>query len=681
MGFDNGQSSHGPLYKVNTMRIRHGLMYFLHVVACGLLPLALHAGTPEIVANRLPLARNPYIKLPLGSIEARGWLLEQLKLSAKGMTGHLDEIWKDVGPENGWLGGKGDSWERGPYWLDGLLPLAYTLKDPALIAKVQPWIEWSLKNQRRDGYFGPVSDTTRKFTPDQRVLAWQEPRKEDWWPHMVMLKVMEQYYEATGDKRVLSFMTSYFRYQAAQLPVHTLDHWTDWAKARGGENLATIYWLYNRTGDVFLLDLAKMVFSQTEDWTGELASGDPRYWHGVNTGMGVKQPAVYYQQSNDERYLKAVKKGINDLMKYHGQIEGLFSGDELLHGTDPVQGTELCTVVEYMFSLETILGITGDTDYAERLERVAFNALPAQVKPDFTGRQYYQMPNQIICDTTFQNFNTRHWGTILFGLENGYGCCTANYHQGWPKFTAHLWSATPDAGLAALVYAPSAVSARVGGNTQVQFTEETEYPFGETVTLVFHSTADVTFPLHLRIPAWCTTASVSVNGVIRPVPKPGTIEVLSRTWKDGDRVQLRFPMTVRVSRWHEESVGVEYGPLVFGLRIGEEWKPIRGTGSYATYAVYPKDPWNVGLVISNLEKPAESFRVDRGTVAAQPWTLSAAPIRIMAQGKRLPMWQQYNGVTGPIPWSPVHSKEQPQEVVLIPYGCTKLRISEFPFIE
>jgi DUF1680 family protein len=652
-----------------------------HTISLLMLPLTVMAGVPGVVPNRAPLAANQYLKLPLGSIEARGWILEQLKLSAKGMTGHLDEIWKDVGPDNGWLGGKGDSWERGPYWLDGLLPLAYTLKDPALIAKVQPWIEWTLKTQRADGYFGPQSDTTRKFTPDQRVLAWQEPRKEDWWPHMVMLKVMEQYYEATGDKRVLEFMTRYFRYQAAQLPVHKLDFWTDWAKARGGENLASIYWLYNRTGEQFLLDLAKVVFAQTEDWTGEMESGDPRYWHGVNTGMGVKQPAVYYQQSKDDRYLKAVKKGINDLMKYHGQIQGLFSGDELLHGTDPVQGTELCTVVEYMYSLEMLVGITGDVDYAERLERLTFNALPAQVKPDFTGRQYYQMPNQIICDTTFRNFNTRHWGTVLFGLENGYGCCTANMHQGWPKFTAHLWSATPDGGLAALVYAPSAVTAQVAGKVQVRFTEEAEYPFGETVTLVLQSSADATFPLHVRIPAWCLTPGVSVNGVDRPAPKPGTIEVIARTWKNGDRVQLKFPAVVRLSRWHEESVGVEYGPLVFGLRMREEWTAVRGTGPYATYAVTPKDPWNFGLIIGNLEKPAESFRVERGAVAAQPWTLVDAPIRIFARAKKLPMWQQYNSVTGPIPWSPVRSKEEPQEIVLIPYGCTKLRISEFPFVE
>lgn len=639
-------------------------------------------GNKNYISNREPLVLNPYVQLPLGNIKAKGWLLEQLQLSAKGMTGQLDEIWKDVGPSNGWLGGLGDAWERGPYWLDGLLPLAYTLGDKDLINKTQKWIDWTLTHQREDGYFGPILDSARKFTPAERVLAWQEKNKEDWWPHMVMLKVMEQYYDATGDARVLNFMTKYFQYQLKHLPNKPLDHWTHWAKERGGENLASIYWLYNRTGDSFLLDLAKIVFQQTDDITGACEAGEPKYLHGVNTGMQIKQPAVYYQQSKDERYLKAVKKGINDLMKYHGQIEGVFSGDEILHGTNPTQGTEYCTIIEYMFSLETVLRISGDVEYADMLERVTFNAVPTQTKPDYTGRQYYQLPNQVVCDTVWKNFNTYYKDATLFGLETGYGCCTANYHQGWPKFTANLWFASKDNGLAALYYSPCEVTAKVADNVEVKITEETNYPFDETINFIINPEKKAEFPLHFRIPSWCKNASVLVNGSEFGKPVAGTIVKVSRQWKSGDKVTLIFPMEIKLSRWHEESVGVERGPLVYALRIREDWQKVKDQGRYSTYAVYPLDPWNYGLIIKDFEKPDSSFQVQKNKeVPLQPWTLEAAPIIIKAKAKRIPEWQMYKGIAGPLPWSPIRSKEAEEEIVLIPYGCTKLRISEFPFIE
>jgi hypothetical protein len=128
--------------------------------------------------SRAPLQPTRLGRLPLGAIRPRGWLQRQLRIQADGLTGHLDEFWPDVGPDSGWLGGTGESWERGPYYLDGLLPLAYVLDDPRLKAKAQKWIEWTLTNQTPEGWIGPRKNT-------------------DWWPNMVMLKVLTQYQEAT----------------------------------------------------------------------------------------------------------------------------------------------------------------------------------------------------------------------------------------------------------------------------------------------------------------------------------------------------------------------------------------------------------------------------------------------------------------------------------------------------
>ncbi len=661
--------------------IKHMILFLLSSL------LISWAGNINYISNRPPLTESAYIQLPLGAVQPQGWLHEQLRLSALGMTGQLDEIWRDVGPDNGWLGGEGDAWERGPYWLDGLVPLAYILKDQKLIAKAGKWMEAVLASQREDGYFGPVPDTSRAFDDSRwgRRQAWQEKAKMDWWPHMVMLKVLQQYHEATGDQRVIDFMLIYFRYQQAEITLKPLNHWTHWAKSRGGENLASIYWLYNRTGEEFLLDLGKIIFNQTEDWAKLFTGGFPESWHGVNTGMGIKQPAVWYQYSQDPKYLQAVKQGIKDLMKYHGQVNGLWSGDELLHGTDPTHGTELCTVVEYMFSLETLLQISGDMEYADILERVTYNALPAQVEADFTGRQYYQMPNQIACSMEWHNFTTKHGETeSIFGLESGYGCCTANYHQGWPKFAANVWLATPDNGLAALVYAPSTVTAKVANGVEVTLTETTDYPFGETVSITVTRGKTAFYPIHLHIPAWCTRAGISINGREFQEPQAGTVVKIFRNWKKGDSITLQLPMKVRTGYWHDRTVSVERGPLVYALKVGEQWNRLEGEGRYATYEIQPTTAWNYGLVREYVDGPDTTFVVKTGVVAAQPWLADRTPVQIIARARQIREWQRYGGVTGPVPyspyWRPTVSEEPMEEILLIPYGCTKLRISQFPIV-
>lgn len=648
----------------------------------------------QYVPNRDPLVAKPYLELPLGSIRPEGWLQEMLRRQRDGMTGQMDKLYPLVmGDRNGWLGGDGDMWERGPYWIDGLLPLAYILDDNALKQKAQAWVEWALQSQKADGSFGPDSDL-----PNEPGL--QRDRAADWWPRMVVLKILKQYHSATGDKRVIDFMTRYFRYQLQTLPEKKLNNWSFWALYRVCDNMQAVYWLYNITGDAFLLDLAELLHKQGFDFIGKL-SGDNLLSskfsiHCVNLAQGIKEPAVYYQQSGDKKHLEAVKKGFADLRKFNGWPTGMYGGDEALHGADPTQGTELCSIVELMLSLEEIFQITGDRSYADHLEKVAFNALPTQISDDFMTRQYFQQANQIVCSRDKRNFVNDHNGCDnLFGLLTGYTCCTANLHQGWPKFVQNLWYATPDEGLAAMIYSPSTVTAHVAGGTEVTIREETAYPFEERITFtvlpnVHKNSASVRFPFRLRIPTWCKTPSVKINGNPVTIEKQQGTITLDRSWKPGDKVELELPMKVQTSRWFENSAAVERGPLVYALKIGEKWKRIETPeadrdrmGDYY-WEVYPTTPWNYGLMQNAVRNPEKALRVNvdaKKAAGSYPWNPENAPIEIRAQAKRIPFWTQYNGSTGPLPWGPIGLPEAKAETItLIPYGCTTLRISEFPII-
>src|SRR5687768_4990072 len=229
---------------MNIELIKGRCFFILLLVCCALLSSSqLKKNTKQVsfqgyTNNRAPLRENPYIELPLGAVKPLGWLKEMLLRQKSGATGNLDVLYPLVmNQRNGWLGGDGDQWERGPYWIDGLLPLAYILNDKQLVEKAKPWVEWALASRQPDGYFGPSKD----YTPERGL---QRDNSRDWWPKIVMLKVLKQYYSATRDQRVIDLMTAYFKHQLKELPSKPLDHWTFWARYRGGDNLMVVYWLY-----------------------------------------------------------------------------------------------------------------------------------------------------------------------------------------------------------------------------------------------------------------------------------------------------------------------------------------------------------------------------------------------------------------------------------------------------
>lgn len=633
--------------------------------------------------NKAPLQPQNFIKLPVGQVQPTGWLKKYLLLQKDGLTGKLGEIsaWLEK-DNNAWLMSGGDhGWEEVPYWLKGYGDLAYILGDTAMISEAKVWIEGAIRSQQPNGYFGPVNE---------------KDGKKELWANMIMLWCLQSYYEYSQDSRVIDLMTNYFKWQMTVPDEQFLKDY--WENSRGGDNLLSVYWLYNKTGDKFLLDLAEKIHRNTADWTND--SSLPN-WHNVNIAQCFREPATYYMLSGDSADLAATYNVHNLVRRIFGQVPGgMFGADEnaRMGYIDPRQGTETCGFVEQMASDELLLCMTGDPMWAEHCEEVAFNSYPAAVMPDFKALRYITCPNQVVSDSKDHKPGIDNGGPFLAMNPFSSRCCQHNHAQGWPYYIEHLVLATPDNGAAAAIYGPCYATIKVGEKgVPVKITEETIYPFEETISLKMEMSESVKFPLYLRIPSWCEHAEVKVNGRSTGVEaKGGRYVRLSGKWNNGDEVTLHFPMKIETVSWptNKESVSVNYGPLTFSLLIKEDYKKVKSdenaiwdskwqkdadVDAWPTYEIYPGSPWNYALcassedlrqmVVEKREWPSDDF----------PFSTSSVPVIIKAKGCRVPSWKiDKYGLCGVLPDASCKQSDSIEDITLIPMGAARLRISAFP---
>lgn len=640
------------------------------------------------VSNKQPLQPSYFIKLPVGSIQPKGWLKKYLELQRDGLTGHLGEIsaWLSK-KNNAWLSkdGSGDhGWEEVPYWLKGYANLGYILKDPKIIAESKIWLDAALSSQRADGYFGPM------------ILRNGKP---DIWGNMIMLWCIQSYYEYSKDKRVLPFMEKYFRWQY-NLPDSMLlkDYWEN---SRGGDNILSIYWLYNRTkGNEWLLDLATKIHRNTADW---MQTPSLPNWHNVNIAQGFREPATYYLQTGDPKYLNATYNVFHLIREKFGNVPGgMFGADENARKgyADPRQGIETCGIVEQMASNEILLGITGDPFWADHAEEVAFNTFPAAVMPDFKALRYITSPNMSVSDSKNHHPGIDNTGPFLMMNPFSSRCCQHNHAQGWPYYSEHVFMATPDNGLAAMLYCEAVIKARVGNGTPVEIESKGHYPFEESTVFTIRLKSSTRFPFYLRIPVWCANAKLKINGVlVNEKIQASEYVKINRRWNNGDKVELLLPMSITVQQWkaNKNSISINRGPLTYSLKIKEDyvkmdskksaigdskWQETADPHKWPSFEIRPASAWNYGLTYTPGQ--ASFFKVQKKPWPKNdfPFSQSNVPISILVKGKLIPDWRiDKYGLTDTLPQSPLRVNTKEEILELIPMGAARLRISVFPVIK
>jgi hypothetical protein len=654
-----------------------------------------------------PPTRPAFIPLPLGTIEPTGWLRDWALTARDGYTGHMDEVapafrqawaadYRMTGDQLSYWDRGAWPYEGGGYWLDGMIRLGYALHDDFLLKKAKARLDVVVNNMNANGIL--FMWWLNKNNPADKEAAGRQAGGEAqaWpiWANGLMGRTLAAYYAGSGDKRVL---------RALEMAYSGDRSWVrkGWALS----NLWPAFETYTWTGNGNIKEALTELFANSgietpgkrvrlyESWYNRMPDERLAWFrqpdHGVHFNEGTIPWAVGCLWTGKPEYLKApcrwyeiIERG-DDGMQPHG----VPVCDENSGPTGSLRGTETCNVAAYMWSQITLLRVGGQGLMGDRVERAFFNAAPAVISRDFKTHVYHQTPNRI-------TRNLPDGGAFLYSRTHGPLCCTAALNRFLPNYVMHMWMATYDNGLAAAHYGPCKVSALAADGVPVELECRTDYPFKEFIDIAVNPARAATFPLSFRIPRWCAHPEVTLNGSLYSAAAGANgFMRIERLWTRGDSIHLRFPMTVRVRTGHDNNAAdtpyatVSYGPLLFALAIPD---------TVDANTVDEAFNWNYALDVQG-ETPESGITVERRPMPdTWNWQLDA-PLRLRARARSFD-WRPVTRKAFPteaaardeaspfhpetvltlLPAEPVSGGAAPEEIRLIPYGCTKFRISMFP---
>ena len=666
--------------------------------------------TGEIVAIFVSIAIQGYCdsfaafeNLPLSNISPEGWQKTFLQKQRDGLTGHLDEISEPFNM-GGWIAstkdwkppfykrddGKGNEvlcwepFEQMGYYYDGALRCGLLLNDSFLIDKANEQIYGAIKAAESTG--GII-----------------HPDIPDRWPHVCFFRSFMAAYEATGDKKILDGLKAHY----------ANDTWT-LAGARNIFNIEQLLWLYQQTGDKAYLTRAKSLydaqsFRQSDRLVNKFAdliSDERQDIHGVTFHEALKLPIMLYMATGETKYLDGARNGFRKLDKFHMLADGIPATEEGLSEKTSVSKHETCDVTDFIWATTYMLKATGEVEWADKIERAALNAGMIVATKDFDAHVYLSSLNQIVCNIGSGTSPIGNPAWEAYAQRQMPWCCTGNLTRFFPIYAGLQWMKGADGSLVKALYGPGSCVYDVNG-TRVKLREESVFPFSDTIKITV-AEGEASFALKLRIPIWAVNPSVLVNGVSQNGVTAGEFFVVERKFSAGDVITLRFPMNAEVKEWEMNGVIVDYGPLLFALPVPARTEKIllnehvwnntpKDSKKLYAYNMMPDGKWKYVLAIDPRNNHMIEVEHRSGVDLNDPWRSENAPVVIKMVGMEMPNWvmhyQEYKPWKEPLrmePFTPPlpprgsmtmtpYKCNPPERITLVPYGCTTLRMTVFPY--
>jgi DUF1680 family protein len=502
--------------------------------------------------------------MPPEQVSIRGYLGERMdgcyEKCVKGRDPNLlIEPFKSQTQTDGW---QTEFWGK---WMLAAAPDARYYHDEAMKARIAAAVNGLLATQNADGYIGNYTKEARTSGP------W------DIWGRKYTLLGLLAYFDMSGDTTALEAA----RRVADHLMTEVGPGRKDLYRVGAYHGMAStsvlepMVLLYRRTQDKRYLEFAHYILSQWKapegaDLIGKALAGvsvgdrfeHPGSWWTFENGMKAYEMMSCYQGLTElyrlepeAEYLTACRMTADDIAATEINIAGSGSAYECwYHGRArqqiPAYHTmETCVTTTWIKYCQTLLSLTGEPKYADRLEEAVYNALLGALKPDGSTFAKYTPLEGIRCR-----------GEDQCGMP--INCCIANGPRGFAA-AAESIVMRGEEGLFVNLYAESTVETVLpGGAGKVTLAQQTSYPESGAVVLTIHPERESEFTLNLRIPAWSRQTAVKVNGQPQGNIHAGTYYAIRRAWKAGDKIEAEFDFRCRVIA-ENHHLALMRGPIVF----------------------------------------------------------------------------------------------------------------------